>query len=838
MTALRQGAREREMRDYLSLRREFDNVMESSLRIANVVRPSLTSALSFFTPLASAPLIEASQTHSPIVTEVQSAVPTDVQESLYRDTLDKVIAAKPPRSLQDNYAYLQAALLYRLERFDEAKAAFQEVAKKYPNSERREAAMYMTSVAALKILNQNLIPDCGAGIGNSEEDRTFRRENCQSEFWQAALLAMNQLLHAYPHGKFTSATYENRAYLLRRGGELALGAADYYRMLGHPSDVRVRLKAKEALRLLGEDVGTDAILNEIEAELADEPQAALAYAYHRIYNHAVDATYLELAKRCDYCDGDKANNYYSEWETANRKRHAAALRELERVAHFATTMMQRYPRSNYSGGFVLRVAQAQIELQNFREALPLATKALSLNLSGDMRAEALWIKGSAEHKLKDFKSARTSFTRLVNEFPKSHLIEGARRLLAMAAEDAGDWEAALGHYIALRYYDDIAYFIDVLLTPEQLAKFIERHPKLEKRDVYMYSLGLRYLRNGQWERARAIFSSIQPAKCDITRYWSGSGEPRHAKWDYSSLEATTGVCSEWLLSDIKTANDLERLERQIEMAQGDEAKAEAMYQFASYQFEGSQLLFYNPAIWGGQRHYLLSALDRENNYRSPNEAKILYDYMQTHENLARAIPTYQELARLYPNTRAAKDGLYTAAVAHRRLQDYFEYWRKLYELGLHAGERRVTFREIRSLYPNYQMPRAEQGWEPMTRTVNGGPGWSPPLPKPKPAPKPTRTQRIKRILKRVVAELHTSLQHKVETIQNRYSTLLQRCMDAIFWAVGLIGVWYGVILGLHFWKQRLALEEPDLTGLFAADVLPDNWPQSESRVEKVIGNDN
>ena len=837
MTALQQGARERDVRDYLSLRHEFDNAMESSLRIANVVRPSLTSSLSFIAPAASVPLIEASQTQSPIVTEVQGAVPTNVQESLYRNTLDKVTAAKPPRSLQDNYAYLQAALLYRLERFDEAKAAFHEITKKYPNSERREAAMYMASVAALKILNQNLIPDCGAGIGNNEEDRTFRRENCQSEHWQAALLAMNQLLHAYPHGRFAYATLENRAYLLRRGGELALGAADYYRMLGHPSDVRVRLKAKEALRLLGEDFGTDAILSQIEKELVNEPQAALAYAYHRIYNHAVDATYLELVKRCDYCEDAGADRYYDEWETKNRKRHAAALNELERVARFATAMMQRYPRSNYGGGFVLRVAQAQIELQNFREALSLATKALGLTLSGDLRAEALWIKGSAEHRLKDFKAARSSFTRLVNEFPKSHLTEGARRLLAMVAEDAGDWESALEHYIALQYYNDIAYFIDVLLTPEQLAKFIDRHPNLEKRDVYVYSLGLRHLRNGQWEKARAIFSSIQPAKCDITRYWFGSGESRHAKWDYSSLEATTGVCSEWLLSDIKTANDLERLERQIEMAQGDEAKAEAMYQFASYQFEGSQLLFYNPAIWGGVRHYLLSALDENNNYRAPQEAKILYDYLQTHENLARAIPTYLDLARLYPDTRAAKDGLYTAAVAHRRLQGYYDYWRKLYGLGLHAGERLVTFREIRSLYPKYQMPRAEQGWQPMTRTVNGGPGWTPPPPKPKPAPKPTRAQRIKRMLKRVVAELHTSLQRKIDVVEIRYSKFLQRCVDAVLWALGLIGVWYGAVLGRHVWKQRLTVPEPDLAGLFAADLPPDNLPDSESRVEKVIGND-
>jgi hypothetical protein len=59
----------------------------------------------------------------------------------------------------------------------------------------------------------------------------------------------------------------------------------------------------------------------------------------------------------------------------------------------------------------------------------------------------------------------------------------------------------------------------------------------------------------------------------------------------------------------------------------------------------------------------------------------------------------------------------------------------------------------------------------------------------------------------------------------------------IFWAVGLLGLWYSTILGLHFWKQRLALDEPDLVGLFAANLPPDTSPDSESRVEKVIGKD-
>ncbi len=833
MTALGQGARERDVQSYLLLRREFDKAMDSLLRIEKVARPSLTSSLSFIVPLASVALMEASHDNSQAVIEVQSAIPTNVQELLYLDSLDKVTTVRPPRSLQDNYAYLQAAILYRLERFDEAKAAFQEVVRKYPNSERREAAMYMVSVVALKMLNQNVIPGCDAGIGNTDEDRSFRRENCQSEHWQAALLAMNQLVHDYPHGKFVYATYENRAYWLRRGGELALGAADYYRMLGHPSDIRVRLQGKQALRLLGENFGTDAILSEIETELADEPQAALAYAYHRIYNHAVDYNYAVPYRWDEDHDKEKLEEDDRVRESLNK-----AHRELQRITNFATAMMGRYPTAGISGAFMLRMAQAQIELQNFREALPLATKALRLNITGDLRTEALWIKGSAEHKLKDYQSARVTFTRLVNEFPKSHLSEGAQRLLAMVAEDAGDLEGALEYYIALKYEYDIAYFLDVLLTPEQFARFLDRHPKLANRDLYEYSLGLRYLRNGRWKQAQTQFAKISAINCNIGRYdWYGTTKGRNPKWDHESFKAKEGVCSEWVLRDLKTTNDLERLEEAVALTQGDEAKAEAMYQFASYQFESSQLLFYNPAIWGGARYSLLCDFDERGNYRAPNEAKVLYEYMQSHENLSHAIPTYLELAHLYPNTRAAQDGLYTAVVAHRRLANYNNYWRRLYQNGLQAGERLVTFQEIRSIYPKYQMPRAEQGWEPMTRTVNGGPGWAPPPPKLKPVPKPTRAQKLKRFLRHVVADLHSRLQHKADAIENRYTTLLQRCMSVIVWIAGALGLWYGAVLGLHFWKQRLALSEPELTGLFASDLPPKTLPDSESRVEKVIGKD-
>lgn len=93
----------------------------------------------------------------------------------------------------------------------------------------------------------------------------------------------------------------------------------------------------------------------------------------------------------------------------------------------------------------------------------------------------------------------------------------------------------------------------------------------------------------------------------------------------------------------------------------------------------------------------------------------------------------------FPETKAAKDALYSAAVAHERLSDLNPYSRAVYETGLFAGQRRVSYDDVRRKYPNYQLPKATYGWEPSTRTVNGGLGWAA---KPKPLPKLTTEQRV------------------------------------------------------------------------------------------------
>ena len=613
------------------------------------------------------------------------------------------------RNLQDNVAYLEAALFYRDGRSIGVES-FAEVARRYPKSEKREASLFMSAVDLMK-----------SSRSSGENEPQEPDASLRDEDWESARRGFQQVMREYPKGRYYVDAQGWLAYLWLRAGERANALADYYRMLA--SDNETARAAAVVSIGFARHKATERDMARLEALIAGEPRTALAYAYHEIYNYAV----RHRCPRYDYGDDDKCNP----------KR---VTNELQRIAAFATGMIARYPNTPAGGGLVLRVAEAQLELENNADAARLARRALALGIRGDQRAEALWVAGAAEHRLRRYDTARRALETLVRENPNNRYTEGGRRLLAMLLEDSGDLEGALEVYLALDYRYDVAYFVDVLMIPGQLADFIEKRPALEHRDEILYALGIRYLRERQWRAAKDVFLKIRTVgrNADESYYYRrySFDEAREMERDNSKERecdpTIRGVRSQWIDQDLRTANDLETLERQVELAQGDEAKAEALYQVASYQFERS-LLFYNPNAWKGIRHYLLVDLDHDGGFSQAGESQLLFDYMQKHDMAANSLPIFLEVVRRFPNTRAARDSLFTAAVCHERLAEYNTYWRDIYAQGGHAGERIVTYGDVRAAYPKYRLPRGTLGWEPATRTVNGGYGWDQ-LPKPKPRP--------------------------------------------------------------------------------------------------------
>jgi TolA-binding protein len=681
--------------------------------------------------------------------------------------------ARDPQ-LADNADYLRAAGIYRAGQTGDAVAAFESVAAKYPRSEKREAALYMAGLLRMK----SSATYAGEGATATSED-PCREPECRDEGFTLARKHFARLLADYPRGRYGADARGWLAYLDLRVGDTADALVEYYRLLADGSDASGQEIALRSLRLV-RGRADDACMDAVESKLEDEPQVALVYAYHNLYNYA--AGYYLAVPEVEAENPYESDKYSSEKERWDERQEAtlrsrSELKELRRVADFAARLMRRYPHAEVGGAFAVRLAGAQLELGDAKDALSISRRALSSTLEADERGKALWIEGVAEYRLKNYAAARRTLARLAEEFPAGDLSRGARQLLAMVAEDAGDLAGALEQYLTLGYDPDVAYFVDVLLTPEQLASFVEKHADSPRRDELLYALGLRYMRAGRYAEARATFSRVRTTadsyydSSSSYAYYSpydedGPNHPkmhfRHLFWDaYSeyydgeyaptpdapggaSASRDTRVYADWLLRDMKTLDDLERLKGEIERAVGDEAKAEAMYQLASYFYEG-ELLFYNPAAWRGMRAEMLYSLD-ETDYRSPGEAETVWRYVQEHESPARALSVYLDIVRLYPRTRAARDALYTAILCQQRLSEFNGYWREMYDRGMYAGDRQVTLTDLRSAYPNYRLPLVGD-WEPSTRTVNGQAAWpAPPAPK-----KLTGTERVRLKVKRAEA---------------------------------------------------------------------------------------
>jgi TolA-binding protein len=678
-------------------------------------------------------------------------------------------------NLNDNVAYLKAAELYRQEEFEEAGKAFAALTRRFPGSEKREAALFMAAVATMKNSTTYI-----AASGNSDYEEGAHGKFAADQEWQDAFAGFQKVMKEYPRGNYFDEARGWLAYLMLRNHDRAGALVEYYRLLAARQE-NTRIEAAFSLGLVRSSATEDEI-SQVEKQLAKEPEAALAYAYHNIYNYAIDPgesdpPYDQNREQIKDSKGQinyEAEQRRSEWLEKEWKqaRNATSRKELNRTLNFSKKLMAHYPGLAVGGAFALRAAQASEELEDNQTAVEFSRRALKGRLDNDQRAQALWTLGVAEHRLRHFDEARKSFTTLLRDYPQTRLTEGARRLLAMIAEDAGDIDLALEQYVALDYDLDVGYFVDRLMTTEQLAGFIQRHPGFPKRNEFTYALGVRYLRAKRWDDARKTLGQVATSNASSHRSYFYAGNCTHGSNSVFNDERTNAfeqecvdpkdgaldeennpiITASLVMRDIQTANDLEALERRVEQADGDEAKAEALYQFASYQYESSSLLFYNPLASPG--YWNLSLLASEGKYRVVNEAQMLFESTQEHEKLARALDVYLELVNRFPRTRAARDALYTAAVCHERLSGYNPYWREIYQNGLHAGQRMVTYEDVKAAYPNYQLPRGTNGWQPSARTVNGGPGWEPKPKPPKPQPRLTRTARLERFVTRLGLSLN------------------------------------------------------------------------------------
>lgn len=688
------------------------------------------------------------------------------------EVLKHLEQARHESRLRDNADYLEAAL--RREGDEGAAKDFERLAARHPRSEKREAALYMAALVTMK-LSQSY------RHGHDTRQANDSCDDCRDTTdlpWRRARAGFERVMREYPQGRYYSDARGWLGHLSLLVGDSAGALVEYYRLLSETNEAG-RVEALFSLSLVRYRAD-DSDMDSVEKALEHEPAAALAYAYHNIYNYALRP--------------ESERQYYERYDEEDDagKQAPDERRQLERTASFANRMMNRFASSSVGAAFVVRVAEVDLELDNDADASRLARRALATGAKGDIRAEALWIAGASEFRRHRYSTARQALVTLIAENPNNRYTEGARRQLAMIEEETGNIEGALDQYLALDYRHDVAYFVDVLMTPEQLATFIAKRPSIVRRDELLYALGIRYLRDRRWNDARGTFAQIRTIarnaddeyltkiEAEPWRYDRRDEAPKEQEFD-SSIR---GIRPRWIDEDVRTANELERLEREVEAAPTDERKAEALYQIASYQFERS-LLFYNPLAWHGERHELLYDLDQRGAFREPNESQMLLGYMQKHDMASSSLPLFLEVVRRFPNTRAARDALFTAAVCHERLHEYNGYWREIYHGGGNAGPRMVTYRDVKAAYPGYSFPRGTSGWEPSTRTVSGGPGWDQ-LPRPK--PRPSRWARGARLANYWASETLKLFSRVLTDIE----FLLKQAWSAMVAAMNWLGHWLWV----------------------------------------------
>src|SRR6185295_13685538 len=105
--------------------------------------------------------------------------------------------------------------------------------------------------------------------------------------WHAAFTGFKRITTEYPRGRYFNDARGWIAYLLLRKGDRAAALVEYYRLLSDPNDQNARIEAASSLAMVRHHA-TDEEMARVEEQLADEPQVALTYAYHSIFNYSVD----------------------------------------------------------------------------------------------------------------------------------------------------------------------------------------------------------------------------------------------------------------------------------------------------------------------------------------------------------------------------------------------------------------------------------------------------------------------------------------------------------------------------------------------------------------------
>lgn len=572
--------------------------------------------------------------------------------------------------VQEHARYQLASLAYSFEDLPHAITLYQHFVHDFPHSEWCESALIM--IARCCILPQV-------------------KENLRLVEGQQAL---DTLLKTYPKTRFYRSALGLRArvhYLKRRYRE----ALWCYYTLDDPESVEIVSKVlpeaqqgEQRVRLLEtylrrladrhyEDIPTLTAITRLRkalspsdadrfaSDLQRQPVLLAPYIYFRLYH-------------CANTDSD-----------------------LKHLASFADSATAHHHQDQLPPVVRVRLAEIDYCRKQYAPAIDWAGKALAANPTYD---RALYVRAASQAKRRRYHAAIADLHALLAHSVNPPLRHGAREELAVVCEASGDLAGALDQYFALDYTDDIAYLLDIKMTPVQIEAYL-RHAGDEqesmpedtesgkparsfaytRHQMLAYTLGIRYLREEKWSQA-ALWLQRIPRN---VRAQFDHG--RHTFESKASPDALTAV------------KELRHLQAAIAKAHHGSERAAAQYRYASYYYTHGNLLLYNPILWNGGRNYSFSFFWNQT-MDTPQSIAMVRSYMYQHEVYYRARELCLRIVRRYPKSPTAPLALYRAACASRKLANFNGWWRdETNHIHNNWDEASHLMQEVARRYPHHAL---------------------------------------------------------------------------------------------------------------------------------------
>ena len=581
---------------------------------------------------------------------------SDAKTAEMAANLEKIAANPDADFLREHAAYQAASVIAANGENAQAIARYQTFLKDFPNGVKRQDALIMLARTAL-------LPD-----------------DSKKRDLPAGDAALNQLAKEFPNSRYRNSISGLRARSLYVQEKYPAAAIAYLALRDADSLELTRRK------LVGSPKGAlDAPLLEIYLERLANAKTWTQYADALV---SVDRTRARMSAESSREFAAAVQNdyglaaayiYYRLYHTRNLPA------DLKNLTRLADTFAAREGAAKLPPLVRVRLAEVYYQRKMYDRALKWAESVDAVNV----RDRALFVRGAAKQKLGRNTAALADFNALLSRCPNSLLRRAARENVAILDEAADNRSGALDQYFALNYSLDIAFLLDVRMTPREIETYFAAHRNSPQKDLLAYSLGIRYLSDERWQESEKWLKQVSPAKYAA----------------YNKIREESNFLDTKSPAPLDALRELRELYQSVSDAPSDNERAAALYAYASYYSTHGTLLLYNAGLWQGGREYAFQFWQNSRQTSAQDEMAIR-NHMISREVYSRSRRICLELARRYPTAPVAPAAVYRAAAACRRLAAFNTWWTAENKRHNYWDEATALMNRVADTYP--KSPQAEK----------------------------------------------------------------------------------------------------------------------------------